>query len=278
MTHQLNLKKCDPSKVAHRFHVAFLLGTIAAAQPKGDGILVPGTLLDQGGSGTCHTHSLCGACDCALKAQSTPAPFFGSPRTLASCVYADVRSPKLVPGGQVPPLTDDGADLQDDATALAGWGLAPIQAPTSDGRYSDVENDPPNNVFPEVDPSQLQRAFQVSGEYQIPVDGNAAKNVALCIDAGIPVQIGIFVDTAFERLTSGEIAQPANQNDPKGGGHALYIYGYRTNAEGQYEFRVRNSWGSSWCDSGDFWASAAWVASAWELFPIAVKMVPKGAA
>lgn len=168
---------------------------------------------------------------------------------------------------------DTGADLQDDATALVGWGLAPIQAPTSDGRFSDVEADPANNVFPEVDPSQLQKAFQVTGEYQIPVDANAAKNVALCIDAGIPVQIGIFVDMAFENLTPGQVAQPADQADPQGGGHALYIYGYRTAADGSYEFLVKNSWGSVWCDSGSCWASTAWLQTAWELFPIAVKKV-----
>lgn len=261
------LIKCAPKKIAHRF--AFR----ATVPPKGAGQLTACQRLDQGQTGTCHAHSLVGAVWTALHAAGSDPPFIGSPRQLASCTYGDVRGTKTYPGTTMPVLLDTGADLQDDATALAAWGLARIQAPTSDGRFSDVENDPSSNVFPEADTAQLQRTFQVTGEYSIPVDSAAPAAVASCIDAGIPVQIGIFVDTAFEDLTSGQVAQPANQNDPNGGGHALYISGYRTAADGSYEFRVENSWGSSWCDGGACWASSAWLMSGWELFPIAVKAV-----
>jgi len=266
------LLRCAPEKIAHRFHVAHLLGALALASPKGAGMLVPGPLFDQGQTGTCHATSLPGACDCALRAAGETPPFVGSPRQLAGCTYSDVRAAKLVPGQPVPKLTDDGADLQDDATALAGWGLAPIQAPTSDGRYHDVENDPPDNTFPEPDPTQLQKAFQVTGEYSIPVDANAPKLVALCLDAGVPVQVGFFCDMAFENMGPSDVAGVPNSNDPQGGGHAVYLYGYRTNSAGKYEFRLRNSWGL-WCDAGDCWVSEEWLLACWELFPVAVKMV-----
>lgn len=274
------LLRCAAEKYAHRFHAVHLLVALgvtvaATATPRGSAMLTPGDLTDQGQSGTCHAHSLCGAVDCAGKSAGSPFPFFGSPRQLAACTYSDVRAARLVPGQPVPKLTDDGADLQDDATALSGWGLAPIQAPTSDGRFSDVEADPQDNTFPEPDPTQLQRAFQVTGEYSIPVNADAPRLVALCLDANVPVQVGFFCDTAFENLTPGQVAGVPDQNDPNGGGHAVYLYGYRTNAQGKLEFRLRNSWGASWCDNGDCWVSEEWmVQGAWELFPCAVKAVP----
>jgi hypothetical protein len=267
------LIQCVASKVAHRLHVAFLLGAIATQTPVGAGMLTPGTLTNQGGSGTCHAHSRCGACDCALKSAGVAPPFFGSPRQLAGCTYSDVRAAGLVPGQKVPKLQDTGADLQDVETAILGWGLAPIQAPTSDGRYSDVENDPADNSFPEPDPTQLQKAFQVTGEYSIPVNADAPRLVALCIDSKIPVQVGFFCDSTFENLKPTDVAGVPNQSDPNGGGHAVYLYGYRTNAAGKFEFRLRNSWGN-WCDGGDCWVSEEWLLAAWELFPCADRMVP----
>jgi hypothetical protein len=116
------------------------------------------------------------------------------------------------------------------------------------------------------------------GEYSIPVDSSAPNLVALCIDSKIPVQVGFFCDSAFESLTPSQVAGAPNQNDPSGGGHAVYLYGYRTNAQGEFEFRLRNSWGNAWCDVGDCWVSTAWLLAAWELFPIAVKAVTKEAA
>jgi C1A family cysteine protease len=92
------------------------------------------------------------------------------------------------------------------------------------------------------------------------------------------VQAGFFCDSAFENLTPSEVAGVQNAADPNGGGHAVYLYGYRTNSAGKFEYRLRNSWGIGWCDGGDCWVSEAWLLACWELFPVAVKMVAKGAA
>jgi len=266
------LRRCDPARLSHRLHAlahpvaraAYLAGLRGQAQ------LEPCQRTNQGGSSTCHTHSLIAAAWCALNAAGSPPPFVGSPRQLASCVYAAQQRPAPVPGAQMASLKDNGADLQEDADALKAWGLAPIQAPTSDGRFSDVEND--SGDFPEADPEQLTKAVQLDGEYAIPVDSNAPRVVAACLDAGVPVQVGTFVDTAFENLPASQIAQPANTSDPNGGGHALYISGYRTNAAGKLEFRVENSWGPGWCDNGACWASEEWLTACWEIFPVAVKL------
>jgi hypothetical protein len=170
-------------------------------------------------------------------------------------------------------LTDGGADLSDDATALAKWGVAPIQAPTSDGRYSDVENDPPDNTFPEADPAQLELAGKdlIAGEYAIPVDAQAPVLCALALDAGIPIWVGFEVDQAFEDATPSTVV---GAPDPAYalGGHAVYLSAYRTAADGSYEFLLQNSWGSDWADDGAVWVSEAWILATWMLWLQSVKV------
>jgi hypothetical protein len=264
------LRRSTTEKTAHRLGAHHLLDT--GAVPHGSATLKPCQRMDQGSSGCCHSHSAVAALWCALNAAGKVPAFVGSPRCLASCTYADVRAAATPAGQPLPTLQDTGADLQDDATALAKWGVAPIQAPTSDGRFSDVENDPPDNTFPEPDINQLSVAGAdlVSGEYQIAVDDNAPKTVALCLDAGVPVWLGFFVDGSFENLGASDVAQAPDQNDPSGGGHAVYINSYRTNAAGKLEFLVQNSWGSGWADGGAVWASEAWLKACWMLWPMAV--------
>ena len=226
--------------------------------------------MDQGASGTCHAHSAAGAIWTAYNAAGKSL-FVPSPRLIAACTYADVRA-AANPTGNLPELLDTGADLSDDATALAHWGIAPIQAPTTDGRFSDVENDGNPPVFPEPDIASLTvaGASLISREYSIPVDVNAPTLCAQALDAGIPIWLGFFVDSAFENLGPNDIAQAPNQSDPNGGGHAVYLSGYRTAADGTFEWRVENSWSAGWCDGGACWASDAWLRACWLLWPMAI--------
>lgn len=274
MSRGKGLHRTPDAKKAHRLGANLhpLIATALAAGIKGAGMLAIWGVLNQGGSQTCAEHSDVGAVWATLTAQGKAPAFIGSPRTLASCVYGDLRAAATPAGQTLPLLTDGGCDLQDTATALAKWGLAPMQAPTSDGRNSDVENDPSDNTFPEPDPQRVVLAGQdlCPGEYSVPVDQDAARTVAACIDAGIAVHVGGFIDTAYENLTASQVAQPANDTDPNGGGHAQYVYGYRTAADGSLEFRVANSWGADWCDGGSCWVSTAWLLSMWEIFPVAV--------
>jgi hypothetical protein len=260
------LHRSPPEKVAHRLG-AHLLGL--GAVPKGAASLTPCQRMDQGQSSTCHAHSAAGAVWTACNAKGRPMTFVPSPREIASTTYADVRAAATPPGQPLPPLQDQGADLQDDATAMAKWGVCPMGATV--GRFSDVPDD--NGYgFPEPVVSELQIAGQdlIGGEYQIPVDDSAPTTVALCLDAGIPIWLGTFVGSAFENLGATGIAQPPDESDPKGGGHAMYISGYRTAADGSFEFRVENSWGSGWADGGAVWASSAWLKACWSLWPMAV--------
>jgi hypothetical protein len=197
--------------------------------------------------------------------------YVGSPLTLASLVYAAEQRGDARPGIVLPKLLDTGAQLQDMATALGTWGLAPIQAPTSDGRFSDVPNDSdsPDGSFPEADPSQLQIAGSdlISGEYKIEVDQNASLLCAVALDAGFPILLGKLVGSAFQALGPSDIAQPTRATETGKGGHALYLSGYRTVSVSVREWKVRNTWGQRWANNGFVWASEAWLLDAWELWP-----------
>jgi hypothetical protein len=264
------LHRPDPAKHAHRLHAAQHLGLTGT--PKGAAQCVVCPRLDQGQTSTCHAHSGVAALWCRYATKGAPLPWIPSPGLLASCTYADVRAAKY-PTNYLPPLSDDGADLSDDAEALKRWGIDAMgpQIPGRSGA-SDVPDDVPGVPFAEPNRYAVERASShiITGEYQIPVDANAPVTVALALDAGIPVWLGCFVDSAFENLGAKDIAQPPNESDPYGGGHAMYISGYRTNAKGEFEFRVENSWGTGWADGGAVWASSAWLKACWMLWPMAV--------
>ena len=272
MSFRRGLKRSTPAKVAHRLGAAKALGL--AGTPKGAGQLAPCARADQGETETCFAHSAVAADWCALMAAGQLPAFVGSPATVASCTYGMVRAAAVPEGATLPELTDTGAELQDVANALATYGLAPLgtQVPERQG-FSDVPDDVEGEPFPEADVSQVQRAGSdiVSGEYSIPVDANAPTTVALCIDAGIPVWLGTLVGAAFQALGPTDIAQPTPTTDTTAGGHAMYISAYRTAADGSYEFRVENSWGTGWCDGGACWVSTAWLLACWELWPFAIK-------
>jgi hypothetical protein len=273
-------KRSPPEKVAHRVgaHLHADIAAALAAGPKGSADLPTvestGDQPNQGESETCHSHSLAFVIWCAFAAAGKPLGFKPSPLLLASLTYAAEQRPNAPAGLPLPTLQDTGSDLQDDASAAARWGIAPIKAPTSDGRFSDVPNDfeLPDGAFPEPDVMQLQIAGAdlIAGEYQIPVDANAPNLVAASLDARIPVWLGTLVGAAFQALGANDIAQPTPPSDTSAGGHAMYLSGYRTNAAGKLEFKVRNSWGGGWAMGGAVWASEEWLKACWSLWPMAV--------
>ena len=259
------LKRSTPHKIRHRLGAenhqaiaAALTGTIPPAAQ-----LKPASRMDQGESETCFAHS---AVACVSVADNSLAE--GSPLCLASCTYADVRA-VANPTGNLPPLADTGAELQDAADALRRWGLGPLGSQVS-GRsgVSDVPDDS-SAPFPEPNVDELEAAGHtlITGEYSIPVNSDAPRTVAASIVAGFPVWLGTLVGSAFQALQAGDVAQPCPDSDTTAGGHALYISGFRTNAAGEYEFRVENSWGTGWCDNGAGWASQAWLLASWDLWP-----------
>ena len=233
----------------------------------GGALLAAPPPFDQGQTETCWAHSLAAGLWTSANAQRKTLPFVPSPLAIASLGYGLIRA-RAILTGELPLLTDDGAELQDGDDVIAQWGVAPLQA-FVDGRNSDV---PEGSPFPEPRPLEveLQGQHLVVGPYSIPVDSNADVRVAQCLDAGIVVWNGGLVGSATQNLQPGQIEQPTPESDSTAGGHARFIRGYRENASGQLEFLVRNSWGASWCGTGECWASTAWLLAQWDLWPLLI--------
>lgn len=232
----------------------------------------PGGPYDQNGSSTCHANAFVGSAYTALAAAGKPLLFVPSPLHVASCTYADLRA-AATPSGELPLLEDDGAELQDDVNAVARWGLARMGV-MQPGRFSDIPELPQGAPFPEPQPAQIEMGQRLAGEYVVQGDPSTWPTQCMAsLDAAIPLYVGGFVDAAYENLGPTDVAQPPNQNDPSGGGHAQYLVAYRMNAAGEPEFLVVNSWGKDWALNGTVWASAAWVSALWTIIPMTVKVV-----
>ena len=260
------LKPSTPERIAHRRSIAGHPRLVAALS--GGCLLDAPQVMDQGQTSTCWAHSLSAGLWTSCNALRKPIQFVPSPLDIASLGYALIRS-RATPTGALPPLSDDGAELQDGADTVAEWGVSAMLAPV-DGRYSDI---PETSPFPEPKPLQAELSAQqlLVGPYTIPIDSGAPSTVAQCLDSGIAVWVGGLVGQTTEALQPGQIEQPTPENDPTAGGHARFIRGYRTATGGALEFLVRNSWGPAWCGTGECWASEEWLLAQWNLFPLAVK-------
>lgn len=274
MAYHKGLKRSTPSRVQHRLgaHLDPRIAAALATEPSGAADLTRFWTqpFDQSRSSTCHAHSAITCAYVAMAAAGKTFSWMPSPLELASCVYADMRAAATPVGQPLPLLYDTGAELQDDADAVTKWGLAPI-GPLQ-GRFSDVPDDPPDNSFPEPQLTALQGAVRFSGEYAIPVDGNAPRIVAACLDAGIPVQSGGPVGELFEGNTDPTVAIGA---DPTASdGHAMAILAYRTKAPAAlsafaWEFFEESSWGPFGVKGGR-WVTGEWMLSQWSLWPYPV--------
>jgi len=75
-------------------------------------------------------------------------------------------------------------------------------------------------------------------------------NITNCISSGKPIIIGILIYSSFESNNAnktGLISMPNTQTEQLLGGHCMLIIGYDNIT--QY-FKVQNSWGINWGDSG----------------------------
>lgn len=289
MPYAKGAKPSHPSKLAAKKAAALhpAIAALLAASVPASVDLAPfePPRLDQGQTGSCTAHSLSGSTSTACRKAGHQVGFEPSPRETYATTRGIERANSTPAGQPLPLLTDSGAEPADVFTACAQFGIAPMQGPTPDGRNSDVWSDAdtsaqPPNVNSEPDANQLQQAGTtlVTGEYAIsPSDANISDQVAASLAAGFPVYVATFVDTAFEQLQPGQVAQPPNQNDPNGGGHAIYLSGYTTNPDGSRTFILTNSWGIGWCDNGRCLVSEAWLKACWELYVMDVQ-VQKAAA
>lgn len=268
---RFGLLPSTPGKIAHRKpaqqHTRILAAR--ATGPSTGHELEACPILQQRNSGTCHAHSAAAARWVAQKAANKPLLWVPSPLLIASVTYADTQRAGQSPDVGWAALLDLGAELQDGATAIRTWGIGPIGV-SPDGELGDVPNDPPDNSFPEPDVGALQASGETQGDAEYSIDMNSADVVdmaAAVIDAGMPIRTGFFADSAFMQLGPNDVAAAPNTADPRGGGHSTYLRGHKL-VNGSRQFRLTNSWGTSWCDRGETWAGEAWLRACWALWPV----------
>jgi hypothetical protein len=252
-----------------RLHAAARAGADSPVDLRLTGLIA--AVKDQGQVGSCVEHSGSGATESQFALDGDPLGFVPS----EDIGYKGARSidrARANPTGGLPPLTDSGSMTTDYESWIATFGVAPRWRPsTPNGRNSDCDLDTVND---DIDLAAVESAgtLLAPGPYAIdPRASDAEALVQAALSANIVVRVDAFVDTSFEQWSAGSTPIPApNENDPNGGGHAIYIVAWNV---GQYV--IRNSWGTSWGASGDAIVSSAWIQAAWGLYPWTVKRVAK---
>lgn len=184
---------------------------------------------DQGQLGSCTANALSAAFEFDLMRQGLtdymPSRLF---------VYYNERSIE----GTV--STDSGAQIADGVKTLASDGVcAESEWPYDIAKFTDR---PPAKAYADA------KAVRVLTYHTVDQSEVAIK---AALAAGFPVVIGFTVYDSFE---SGEVEKTGvvpmpGPDESQLGGHAVVVVGYDDESR---RFRVRNSWGSGWGQSGYF--------------------------
>lgn len=188
---------------------------------------------------------------------------------LARCVE---RAASLLPGQPLPKLTDTGAYPSCAHIAVSSWGVSPFGERSPDGRYSDCWE---GTVNEEPDLFTLETTKLIVGEHAIAgLSADRGLGVRRSIYLGAPVECGSFVDTRYMDWVPehGAYAKP-DYFDPDGGGHDQLIVGYiYQESIKAYWYRVLNSWGTGWGDSGYSWVTEEFLAQCDDLNSLSVQV------
>lgn len=171
------------------------------------------------------------------------------------------------------PLTDNGTTASAMRLFVTRYGLKPMGALASDGRFSDAD---PATINNELTLVELESAatFIPIDDYQIAIDDDAPDNVAKALDAGNAVGVAVFVDTAFMQWTPNKPpCDASDMRDPDGGGHGISIVKYEILASGEIVFTIQNSWGVGAGDGGRWLVSSNFIMSAYDLTAYSSKVM-----
>ena len=137
---------------------------------------------------------------------------------------------------------DSGAMLRDGVKVLASLGACNEALwPYNVALFA---TKPAGEAYSDAAGHLLRRYLSVNQDLQ---------SLKACLASGYPVAFGFQVYESFETeavSTSGIAPMPNRNSEQCLGGHAVLLCGY-SDATGM--FLVRNSWGSAWGQSGNFW-------------------------
>ena len=137
------------------------------------------------------------------------------------------------------PTQDNGANLSDGAQCCVTLGAPP----ETDWPYdlAQLATKPPDAAYMDA----LQ--FKAASDHSI----LTLRDMMGCLAQGFPFVVGITVYESFESdavAASGVVPLPG-PSEQNLGGHAVCVVGYDMTTE---QFKVRNSWGTSWGQAGYF--------------------------
>ena len=189
----------------------------------------PSKVYDQGNLGSCTGNAIAAAIEFDLKKQGlevfTPSRLF---------IYYNER----VIEGSVG--EDAGAMIRDGIKSVRSLGAPPEAIwPYSVGKFADK---PGKNAYKEAKLHQALSYMRVK---------QTESQMKSCLASGLPFTLGFAVYDSFE---SDEVAKTGTVNMPASneallGGHAVLCIGYD---DATQRFLIRNSWGPSWGNNGNF--------------------------
>lgn len=136
---------------------------------------------------------------------------------------------------------DTGATMADSVKCLERYGLCP----ETEWPYiiKEFATKPPQQCYTNALANRATKVYNVKTTIQ---------DMKTTLASGTPFVIGFKVFSSFEsqQVTSKGIVSMPTKNDIFLGGHAVLVVGYNDITR---QWIVRNSWGSSWGDKGDFY-------------------------
>jgi hypothetical protein len=145
-------------------------------------------------------------------------------------------------------LLDSGSDGRTSGKVMleTGVGSAKIWG------YDDSHflKEPPKEYFEDANKNKIGAFYFLHGRIQM----------QRCLAAGFPFVFGTYIPCQMMADDFNGILDNCSTNDmlvEDGGlaGHQMSCFGYKK-INGKLFFKVRNSWGTDWCDGGHFWYSA----------------------
>jgi C1A family cysteine protease len=198
-----------------------------------------GSVLDQGGSGTCTAHAVTGAF-VYLRRLHRARPVKLSPRFI---FYNELEMT-----GQLGPRFS--VHLRDALKAVAARGVCPEATwPYRDNLHM-LNRKPPKHAF------HAAKARKVISYHRI-LDKSVPRKVLLqhlkhCLAEGYPFIFGFNTYASFEpgKWKGGTMPIPNVKTEAPKGGHAVMAIGYDDKRQA---FLIRNSWGPKWGTNGNFY-------------------------
>ena len=199
-------------------------------------------IYDQGQTNTCVANATCGALEIVLGLQDKNSVVQLSRLFLYyNSKVTDKTTDK-----------DDGTFIHSAFGTLKTLGVCPEDMWPFDSKL--IGHQPGILCYKAGDDNKILNFYRIDS-----TGSDRVNDVEALIQTNSPVVFATEVSKEFENYSGGTKVFEAPAVSV--GGHAMVIVGVRTNAAGKKEFRIRNSWGTSWGDNGFAWVSEDYLMS-----------------